>query len=58
MYNTKAISEFDLLGLAYQIKYLMSKKDMSDEEIASYIKEYLSDKGIPVEKCNTPIAKR
>jgi hypothetical protein len=49
------ITEFELKGLVYQIKHLNNKKPMSNEGIAFYLKRFLSEKGVPVERVDKPI---
>ncbi len=49
------VTEFKLKGLVYQIKHLNSKKPMSDEEIAFYLKIFLSEKGAPAARADKPI---
>lgn len=49
------ISKTSVEGMVYQIRYLINEKKVSDTELAWYIHNILSDKGIPVEYIPMPL---
>ena len=50
----KSLSKTAIEGIAYQIKYLVSKKRVSDKALAWHLQNILSDKGIPVDPVEAP----
>lgn len=50
----KPISRTAIEGMVYQIKYLVSEKNVSDKALAWHLRNILSDKGISVEHVEIP----
>lgn len=50
----KPISKSSLEGIVYQIRYLTTEKNVSDEALVWHLQRILSEKGIPVEYVPSP----
>lgn len=50
----KPISRTAIEGMVYQIRYLVSEKNVSDKALVWHLRNILSDKGISVEHVEIP----
>lgn len=46
----KEISKTDILGIVYQLKYLINEKHATDKALAWHLQNILIDRGIPVDE--------
>ena len=54
MFKKKEISETAIMGMVYQIRYLIDEKNVSDEALGHHLGNMLSDLGIRVDYVPTP----
>ena len=54
MFKKKEISETAIMGMVYQIRYLIDEKNVSDKALGSHLADMLSDLGIRVDYVPTP----
>ena len=54
MFKKKEISETAIMGMAYQIRYLIDEKNVSDEALGHHLSNMLSNLGIRVDYVPTP----
>lgn len=54
MFKKQKLSETAIKGIIYQMRYLISEKNASDEMLAWHLKNILSDHGIKVDYIPEP----